>query len=279
MKITHWTVALIATVLLSSGGWAKGRFAPLEPGARYVAMGSSFAAGPGVTTSADTPPTRCGRSTDNYAQLLARKRGFTLTDVSCSGATTAHILGSWADLAPQIDAVTAETRLVTVTIGGNDLQYLGNLMRSTCHPQGASRLCNTITAPTEDQYRTVEAQMRAIVAETRKRAPAARLVFVDYLTILPGRGSCAAADTNPSAADINRDLAARLVAITARVARNTGTEVLAASRLSRRHDACSRTPWISGFPEGKRPAGTAPYHPNLAGMTAIAKALDQLLGG
>jgi hypothetical protein len=69
-------------------------------------MGSSFAAGPGITTGADATPSRCSRSRDNYANQLARKRGLDLVDVSCSGATTAHVLGSWNELAPQIDSVT-----------------------------------------------------------------------------------------------------------------------------------------------------------------------------
>lgn len=50
--------------------------------------------------------------------------GLNLVDVSCGGATTAHILGAWSELAPQIDAVTSDTKLVTVTIGGNDLNYV-----------------------------------------------------------------------------------------------------------------------------------------------------------
>lgn len=69
--------------------------ASISPRVHYVAMGSSFAASPGVTTSADQPPTRCARSVDNYAHLLARKLELQLTDVSCSGATTAQLLNAW----------------------------------------------------------------------------------------------------------------------------------------------------------------------------------------
>ena len=54
--------------------------AALAAGAHYVAMGSSFAAGPGVTVPADQPPNRCTRSADNYARQSARRRGLTPTD-------------------------------------------------------------------------------------------------------------------------------------------------------------------------------------------------------
>ena len=67
---------------------------PPPAGSKYVAMGSSFAAGPGITTPDEGTPARCTRSKDNYARQLARRRGLKLTDVSCSGATTAHMAAS-----------------------------------------------------------------------------------------------------------------------------------------------------------------------------------------
>ena len=61
-----------------------------------------------------------------------------MVDVSCSGATTAHILKRWGGLPPQIDAVTPAARLVTVTIGGNDVGYVGGLMAASCDADAAS---------------------------------------------------------------------------------------------------------------------------------------------
>ncbi|GGC13946.1 hypothetical protein GCM10011494_35930 [Novosphingobium endophyticum] len=54
-------------------------------GARYVAMGSSFASGSGVAPYAPSAPARCQRSTRNYAQLLAKKLDLYLVDVTCGG--------------------------------------------------------------------------------------------------------------------------------------------------------------------------------------------------
>ena len=101
---------------------------PIPAGSRYVAMGSSFAAGPGLTPRAPGSPRRAGRSAGNYAHLVARALGLDLHDVTYSGATTSDILTSSAAGQPaQLDAVTPDTRLVTITAGGNDVGFLPRL--------------------------------------------------------------------------------------------------------------------------------------------------------
>jgi hypothetical protein len=64
--------------------------AALAQGAKYVALGSSFAAGPGIATQLGS----CGRSNNNYSHLVAAALGLTPTDVSCNGATTANIVST-----------------------------------------------------------------------------------------------------------------------------------------------------------------------------------------
>ena len=65
-----------------------------QPGGsgQYVALGSSFAAGPGIAPADDDSLALCIRSAHNYAHLLAKARGLDLTDVTCSGATALHVL-------------------------------------------------------------------------------------------------------------------------------------------------------------------------------------------
>ena len=272
-------------VLLSLGalaaGAAQASSAALGHGARYVAMGSSYAAGPGIGQSADTPRTRCDRSADNYAHQLARRRGFVLVDVSCGGATTAHILGPWNELAPQIDAVTPETRLVTVTIGGNDMGFVAGLFAGSCASGAAHPICSAMAAragmtgaPQEPRpdWRGLEQRMRQIAREVHRRAPAARLIFVDYLTVLPRGKLCPAVPLDRAAERRARDTAQRLARLTGTVARGEGAELVRASALSQRHDACAKAAWMTGF------GPPVPYHPNLGGMTAIADRLDNLLG-
>ena len=248
--------------------------APLS--GRYVAMGSSYAAGPGVTVPADQPPTRCARSKDNYAHQVARRLGLELTDVSCSGATTDDVLGPWHELPAQVAAVTQDTRLVTLTIGGNDLNYVGNLNAASCRAMPAA-VCQAVQPPDETHYAAVERALHAIVAAIRTRAPQARIVFVEYPAVLPERGVCAATPMTGDEAEMLRATAARLVAMTDRVAEAEKVEVLRFSVHSKDHDACAADPWMAGYLDASGQRARVPYHPNLEGMTAVADDLVALL--
>lgn len=252
----------------------------LAPGARYVAMGSSFAAGPGIPDYYEATPAPCYRSTQNYAHQLAARLELALTDVSCSGATTAHLTGPRGNIPPQLDALTSDTKLVTITIGGNDLGYIGGLMAASCaglqKETGVEGDCSPMTLPAEKTFADVAARMDAIAKEVRRRAPAAKLVFVEYLAVLPEAGTCAATPLDEFAADGARSTARRLAAITREVASANGATVVMASEFSRGHDACSADPWMHGYPRPGAPVSGAMYPPNAAGMTAIADALEVL---
>lgn len=251
---------------------------PLQAGARYVAMGSSFAAGPGIDPD-EEPKTRCSRSTRNYAQQLAEKRGLELIDVSCSGAKTAHVLGTWNELRPQIDAVTSNTKLVTITIGGNDVNYVGSLIGESCRANatGAASWCPAATYASEEDWAALSASLARIIAAIRQRAPDAQIVFVDYITLLPAAGTCEAAKMDEAQADRMRAVAKRLAEVTFRAAREGSARVLRISDLSVAHSPCDNVPWATGFPYKRGPRVLAPYHPTLEGMTAIAQSLDQML--
>jgi lysophospholipase L1-like esterase len=253
----------------------------LAAGDHYVAMGSSFAAGPGVTMPADTPPNRCNRSANNYARQVAARLGLSLTDLSCGGATTGHIVGAWNELPPQIDALRADTKLVTITIGGNDVGYIGGLFASSCGARPETAMCKGFAArrsgplPIIDEtaWQALKARFNQITAEIRTRSPMARLVFVDYLTIVPVKGPCDAVPLDRAQMKIAQRKAARLAAMTAQAARRANATIIRASRLSMRRDACAKSPWMNGFPDANSPPTFVGYHPNLAGMTAVADAV------
>jgi lysophospholipase L1-like esterase len=253
----------------------------LQAGAHYVAMGSSFGAGPGIASLAPDTPPRCARSTENYAHQLARRRGLVLSDATCSGATTAHVLGAWNELPAQLDALRPETRLVTLTIGGNDVGYIGSLRSATCKALSLGATiggpCESIHMPDAAAWKKLRASLRLIVSRVRARSPQARLVFVDYATILPPGTPCSRAPMSDADAGVARRLAARLAQITADVARESGADLLAASKLTRDHHACAADPWMNGMAAPGPDAPAAPFHPKLAGMTAVADALDRLL--
>ena len=277
----HAFAALLLTALSACVSAPTG--ATLQPGAKYVAMGSSFAAGPGIPSYYEDPPTPCARSTNNYAHQIASRRNLALTDVSCSGATTAHLTGPRDAIPPQLDALTPDTRLVTITIGGNDLAYIGRLTTGSCfglaaEKGGSTEACRPVPPlPTEQTYTDLATRMDAIAKEVRRRAPGAQLVFVDYLAVLPEAGQCAATPLPPGQADADREIARRLAAITRTTAGANNASVITASEFSKGHSACSSTPWMNGYPRPEAPIAGTLYHPNTAGMTAVADALEKLL--
>ena len=107
---------------------------------RYVALGSSMAAGPGIRPRAAGAPFAAGRSARNYPHLVAERLSLDLVDVTFSGATTAHVLADrQRGVPPQVAALDGSEALVTITIGGNDVGYIPLLMAASL-PRIARRL-------------------------------------------------------------------------------------------------------------------------------------------
>lgn len=296
----NWRLPLIASVLMLSASCASlsggAATPPLVAGARYVAMGSSFASGPGVTRLADDRDPRCTRSYDNYARQTARRLRLDLVDVSCGGATSDHVLNGWNELPPQVDALTPETQLVTVTIGGNDVGYVAGLFAGSCTDDTAAaeavktactvmrqRMGGGTAAKAllsdEEKWGAAEAGLSAIAAEVARRSPKARLVFVQYLRLVPEGALCSAVPLSPAALEQARKTAARLAKLTETIALKSGAEFLPVANISAGHDACATAPWVTGFVPAPSATvtGFVPYHPNLAGMTAVADALVKKL--
>jgi lysophospholipase L1-like esterase len=250
---------------------------PIPAGSRYVAMGSSFAAGPGISPRTAASPRRAGRSSGNYAHLVARPLGLDLHDVTYSGATTGDILRpSTAGQPAQLNAVTPDTRLVTITAGGNDVGFLPRLtLASLPWPLRALPRVRARVAgfgdpdETDERFAQLEGNLATIGRRTRDRARACRVLFVDYLTILPPRGDDRGGPPPAEIAEWGRVTAARLAATTQAAAAAAECEYVAASAASASHHAWSATPWTRRFHLSLR--GGAPYHPDAAGMAAVAE--------
>ncbi|WP_433281076.1 SGNH/GDSL hydrolase family protein [Pseudonocardia xinjiangensis] len=292
-RVTVILATLLAVVIvLTVAGvgliYYQGTKAPAGD-SQYVALGSSFGAGPGVGTRAPDSPNLCIRSAQNYAHQLAAARHLNLTDVSCSGATTQNVLhGGQYFQPPQVDALRPDTQLVTVTVGGNDISYLGNLFAWSCQadrhrtPLAWRPAVCTVTsdADVDRELADLPTSMKQIATDVHQRSPHATLVFVDYTTVLPDTGSCQ--DRLPitdQEVTRSRALAAQLAAITAAVARDSGALLIQASTITHGHDICSADPWVFGYTFARTPFNYGPmaYHPTQQAMTHIADAINHLL--
>ncbi|OBG21039.1 SGNH/GDSL hydrolase family protein [Mycobacterium sp. 852002-51057_SCH5723018] len=246
---------------------------------RYVALGSSMAAGPGIRPRAAGAPRWSGRSARNYAHLVAERLNLDLVDVTFSGATTANVLADRQHgEPPQIAALDGSADVVTVTIGGNDVGVVPLLMAAAL-PHAARRLpllgrriFELLDRDARDRaLADVFDSLCAVGAALRQRAPRARIFFVDYLTILPPAGA-EAPPLSQRDADLGRHVAATLERLTVDAAAATGCEIVGAAAASRQHHAWSAVPWTTrpsryGVSLPGRPA---PLHPNAAGMRAVA---------
>ncbi|MGY1693145.1 SGNH/GDSL hydrolase family protein [Geodermatophilus sp. SYSU D01105] len=255
----------------------------------YVALGSSFAAGPGIEPVLDPG---CGRSGANYPRLVAERLGLDLVDVSCGGATldavlrTPQVLLAGGTVPPQVDAVDDRADLVTVTVGGNDVEYLLTMLRCSYRVAPGTAPASVRAyfglpvdrAAVERGLAGLPVALAGLVTAVRERAPRARVVLVDYLTVLPRSGGCAALPMVDDDLAYCRGIAEQLEVATATAARETGADLVRASAASRDNSVCSAEPWVTGWEFGDIAAGgVVPYHPNAAGMRAVADLLTDHL--
>ena len=233
------------------------------------------------------------RCTRNYPHLLAQRFGADLVDLTVSGATTTNILSTpqvmmtGTVFAPQIDGLPADADLVTITAGGNDLQSIGSMLFaawSKHDPGGPSarmlgpEFAGGNPAVTDHDIELTAEGLAATVAAVRERAHQARVALIDYLTVVTeqtptGNGGVFTDEELPI---LLRTQAALGQAY--RIAADlSGAELLAVSTISTDHGLGSDDPWVFGFqPVMATTAGS--FHPNEAGMQAIADEMSRLIG-
>lgn len=122
----------------------------------------------------------------------------------------------------------------------------------------------------------MEAGLGRIAEQVRARAPQARLMFVQYMPMVPLVG-CELVPLTAPELSAARKVAERLKAITAKVASKWQVDVIDPADDGVAHDPCALDAWASGFP---LPGGSTfvPFHPNLSGMTALSNKIDMVLG-
>lgn len=234
----------------------------------YVALGDSYSAGPLITTIR-SDPSGCVRSTDNYPAFLAGWLSVgTYTDVTCSAADTADLTGrqnllDGKRVAPQLDALSVDTDLVTLGIGGNDFSIFSSLIDCVegCSPQREALLLRNAGR--------VEERVAGAVRAIARRAPEAEIFVVGYPHVLPAKKTCAAVPLPSDQLTAATRIADRLNASLRAGSESAGASYVDLGPASEGHDVCAgQAAWING-PE-LRMGIAAPFHPVLAGMRGVA---------
>ena len=272
--------------------------ASLQPGDHYVALGSSFASGSGVAPIADVG---CRRSLNSYAHIVADALGLNLDVAACGGATIDNVVSVpqtdllGAERPVQIDALNEHTKLVTVTVGGNDWGYVVNLMIASCQAaegryeltDGLDILCNDFglgSVPIDYEASInalipIQEELEQMILAIRERSPNAEIVVVDYTSILSRRGESCGLDQPLEGAETGFFLfASRYFGrATRKAAESTGATLVRLSKASRNHHVCSSEPWVSAFEFEPGFVGVVPYHPNAEGMEEAARLVLEAL--
>lgn len=254
-----------------------------DPNIRYVALGDSRAAGPYLDAAAHA--NGCSRSNLGYPAVVAQiLHPESFTNVSCTGARTEHVTSvpqptSAGPVPPQLESLTPDTTLVTVSIGGNDIAW-PNLV-SACYTDapGVDANCRNDPAVTSRMDAALGAlgpKVTATLGAVSRKAPNARVLLVGHGGIFGTRGCWPNIPTSdPDAAFVN-GFFTRMNRVLAGAASGAGAQFVDVTVGAEGHDACALPG--SSFFEGRYSLSLArQLHPTEAGMRHMARRVVDVL--
>lgn len=271
---------VLAALALTAGFAAAPAAAEPEP--IYIGLGDSYAAGTGggpYKPNSFPAPTDCRQTAAAYStQLYGANWG-------CFGYTTEGVSAvvTGASLDPATAPFLANASVITVTVGGNDIDtgaVAANCVPSTATAGCKAALFNSLAV----KLPKLPAKIKAMVALIKQKAPRAKVVLTGYPRLFTVNNFMTAdqktaAKTMNSAADL-------LNATIALSALATRTKYVSVTNQFINHGVGSTDPWIVGLQPScqltytcaplERPLDT--FHPTAAGYTsgyrtAVAAAL------
>lgn len=275
---------------------------PVQPGAgddlrppqgAYVALGDSYASGFGVAPYAPGTDVedgnRCQRSTSAYAHLVSQRTGTELVFRACSGARTADFYQdntAWDEPA-QLDALSADTDLVTFSVGGNDTGFaevLGECLsraqqgdRDPCSTdeQIVSRVGSAIDALRGTGVREGTYSYDTLLSDVAARAPRAQVVVVGYPHMFPAEGAEGSTGRCEGVLAQDQrwivDRTDELNDVIREAAQRHGMVFVDPSQTFAGHELCSSEPWFYGV------SSEGQFHPTAEGHQAVADDIVEAL--
>jgi lysophospholipase L1-like esterase len=256
----------------------------------YVSLGDSYTAGPLIPDLTGSPA-GCARSTHSYPFLVAAAdSAASFTDVSCQGADTSNMTHSESvplgSNPPQDNALSSSTTLVTLQIGGNDINFSNIIINCTTlsitDPFGAPCKKHYTSGGKDRLKEAIEATAPKVAADLRgihADAPNARVLLVGYPVILPNSGDGCWPVVPIAFGDVPylRGVEQELNAMLATEAAANNATFVDTYTASIGHDACQApgVKWVEGLIPTS-PA--APFHPNALGEKSMAKEVLAALG-
>ena len=178
---------------------------------------------------------------------------------------------------PQLLRIGPDTRLVTITAGGNDVGFESVLKRCIKNVKGV--LYDGTCIDQDQQVMAAIQQLQPVLvslyAEIRERAPKAQVLVLSYQYIFPSDpvpfGKCLSsmldlgqgkvAWMNTKAFDLNYALGQAVKSV-------PGATSVDTSKAFAGHEVCTTAPWVNGVVPDRV---NGSFHPNVDGHKELAK--------
>lgn len=161
----------------------------------YVALGDSYSSGDGVLpfeSGSDTETNQCRRSELAYANLVSKSphTGASLVTgkfSACSGAETKHITtdSQYGEL-PQISHLNGNAKVVTISIGGNDIGFKDF---GTACVIGDCNFSSSAYATATNKIKSLPDTLKDVYRKILGKAPEARILVLSYPQVAPVKTS------------------------------------------------------------------------------------------
>ena len=274
-------IALLCALLALAS--AAGAAAPIP----YVALGDSYSSGEG-NGPFDSACHRAKHDDSAYPRILPSRVDYIAEPSfhACTGATIADVLQrpqpGRGDQQVQLEYLSPATRLVTLTIGGNDLGF-EEIIKKCLRLRDCTQRQDLVDR-IEGDMQTIKAELVDAYTRVRERmSPSGMLVVAGYPRLFSGiEARCGLLFSAEETAWINSLVIRgnRRIAEAVRATRNRSGNVayVDVSERFAGHELCSKDPYLHRIKLAlSRGLVKGSYHPNTAGQSAYAKSFAGFL--
>ncbi|WP_326554288.1 SGNH/GDSL hydrolase family protein [Micromonospora sp. NBC_01813] len=244
--------ALLLTLGATPAAASTGLATATATDRQYVALGDSYSSGVGAPPYTDGD---CKQSKNSYAAQYANAHpAMSFGFAACSGATTDDVI------AHQFGLLGPDTKLVTITVGGDNLGFTSTL--ETCLTALHDSTCKDALDKASAYIRTtLPGKLKQVYADILAAAPNSKLFVLGYPQLFDTPTLCLEAPMDRQRREWINAVAVQLNTAIEAIAKTYGVFV-PVDALFTPHRLCGSDPWLNGIVDLK-----SAFHPNLAGYT------------
>lgn len=251
-------LSLLLATLVATMTLVLGTAAPASAtGASYVALGDSYSSGGGAGSYAASSGS-CDRSTKAFSELWANAHTpAAYRSVACSGAKTTDVSAN------QLPALSSSATLISITIGGNDVNFAG--VMADCNLYGTTTCVNEINAAENTARTQLPGWLDTLYHQIRAKSPSARVVVAGYPRFydLSASWYCLGLSTT-SRTKINEGADVLDGVIQAAAGRHGFVFADVRARFASGHEICDSGSWLHSIDWTDI---TSSYHPTASGQS------------